>query len=76
MLMVSVTGWSSSNGFSSSSIFSDSILEKSSTSLIKVSNASPLIWMASTYFCCSLFSGVDFNKSDIPINPFNGVLIS
>ncbi len=54
----------------------DSIFEKSSTSFIIASSASPLLWIMVVYSFCSWFSGVCESSEVTPITPFIGVRIS
>ncbi len=60
----------------SSSMFPDSILEKSRISLITDIRLSPQLLIAFAYSPCSSVSSVLDNNEDIPITPFKGVRIS
>ncbi len=62
-----------SNGRSSSSSLPASIFEKSSTSLITPSSASPEDTAVAISARCSSVSGVSTSRSSIPITPFRGV---
>ena len=65
-----------SNGRSSRSSLPASIFEKSSTSLMTFSSASPELTAVSTSDRCSSLSGVSPSSSSMPITPLSGVRIS